>query len=37
VAFALVHNRLLTPSVMTDHGGFVGLYALIRRAAEKAR
>jgi CubicO group peptidase (beta-lactamase class C family) len=37
VAFALVHNRLLTPFVMTDHAAFVGIYALIRRAAEQAR
>jgi CubicO group peptidase (beta-lactamase class C family) len=37
LAFALVHNRLLTPFVMTDHAAFVGIYALIRRAAEKAR
>ena len=37
VAFALVHNRLLTPLVMTDHAAFVGIYALIRKAAEKAR
>ncbi|OCB23483.1 esterase [Mycobacterium malmoense] len=37
VAFSLVHNRLLTPFVMTDHAAFVGLYALIRKAAEKAR
>ncbi|TAM65964.1 serine hydrolase domain-containing protein [Mycobacterium sp.] len=37
VAFSLVHNRLLTPLVMTDHAAFVGIYALIRRAAEKAR
>jgi CubicO group peptidase (beta-lactamase class C family) len=37
VAFALVHNRLLTPFVMTDHAGFVGIYALIRQAAAKAR
>lgn len=37
VAFSLVHNRLLTPFVMTDHAAFVGIYALIRRAAEKAR
>jgi CubicO group peptidase (beta-lactamase class C family) len=37
VAFALVHNRLLTPFVMTDHGAFVGIYALIRQAAAKAR
>lgn len=37
VAFALVHNRLLTPFVMTDHAAFVGIYALIRRAAEQTR
>lgn len=37
VAFALVHNRLLTPLVMTDHAAFVGIYALIRRAADKVR
>jgi CubicO group peptidase (beta-lactamase class C family) len=37
VAFALVHNRLLTPFVMTDHAAFVGIYALIRKAAAKAR
>ncbi|WP_406815949.1 serine hydrolase domain-containing protein [Mycobacterium sp. M23085] len=37
VAFSLVHNRLLTPLVMSDHAAFVGIYALIRRAAEKAR
>ncbi|MGD1174040.1 serine hydrolase domain-containing protein [Mycobacterium seoulense] len=37
LAFSLVHNRLLTPFVMTDHAAFVGLYALIRKAAEKAR
>ncbi|BBX73802.1 esterase [Mycobacterium shinjukuense] len=37
VAFALVHNRLLTPLVMTDHAGFVGIYHLIRQAAAKAR
>lgn len=37
LAFSLVHNRLLTPFVMTDHGAFVGIYALMRKAAEKAR
>ncbi|WP_155762914.1 serine hydrolase domain-containing protein, partial [Mycobacterium colombiense] len=37
VAFSLVHNRLLTPLVMSDHAAFVGIYALIRRAAERAR
>ena len=37
VAFALVHNRLLTPFVMTDHAAFVGIYKLIRDAAAKIR
>jgi CubicO group peptidase (beta-lactamase class C family) len=37
VAFAVVHNRLLTPFVMTDHAAFVGIYAMIRQAAAKAR
>jgi CubicO group peptidase (beta-lactamase class C family) len=37
VAFAFVHNRLLTPFVMTDHAGFVGIYKLIRDAAAKVR
>jgi hypothetical protein len=37
VAFALVRNRLLTPFVMTDHAGFVVIYALIRRAAAEVR
>jgi CubicO group peptidase (beta-lactamase class C family) len=37
VAFALVHNRLLSPFVMTDHAASVGIYALIRQAAAKAR
>ena len=37
LAFSLVHNRLLTPFVMTDHAAFVGIYALMRKAAEKAR
>ena len=37
LAFAFVHNRLLTPFVITDHAGFVGIYALIRQAAAKAR
>ncbi len=37
VAFALVHNRLLTPFVATDHAAFVGLYALIRKAAAQVR
>jgi hypothetical protein len=33
VAFALAHNRLLTPVVMTDHAAFAGIYAQIRQAA----
>ncbi len=37
LAFALVHNRLLTPFVATDHAAFVGIYALIRQAATRAR
>lgn len=37
LAFSLVHNRLLTPFVMTDHAAFVGIYALMRKAAAKAR
>jgi CubicO group peptidase (beta-lactamase class C family) len=37
LAFSLVHNRLLTPFVVTDHAAFVGIYALMRKAAEKAR
>ncbi|QUR67319.1 serine hydrolase domain-containing protein [Mycobacterium spongiae] len=37
LSFALVHNRLLTPLVMTDYGGFVALYRLIRQAAERVR
>lgn len=37
VAFSLVHNRLLTPFVMTDHAAFVGVYKLIRDAAAKVR
>ena len=28
---------VLTPFVMTDHAAFVGIYALIRQAAERAR
>ncbi|WP_420866138.1 serine hydrolase domain-containing protein [Mycobacterium alsense] len=37
ISFALVHNRLLTPFVMTDHAAFVGIYKLIRDAAAKVR
>lgn len=37
VAIGLVHNRLLTPLVLTDHAAFVALYALARKAAGRAR
>lgn len=37
VAIGFVHNRLLTPFVMTDQMGFVGMAALIRRGAARAR
>lgn len=37
VAIGVVHNRLLTPLVLTDHAAFVALYALVRQAAAKAR
>jgi hypothetical protein len=37
LAFALVHNRLLTPFLMTDQAGFVGMAALVRLGASQAR
>ena len=37
LAFSLVHNRLLTPLVLTDQTGFVGTAALVRRGAASAR
>ncbi|MCV7008501.1 serine hydrolase domain-containing protein [Mycobacterium gordonae] len=37
VAFSVVHNRLLTPFVATDHAAFLALYKMIRDAAGKAR
>jgi CubicO group peptidase (beta-lactamase class C family) len=37
VAFAYVHNRLLTPFVVADHVGLATLGNLIRQAAERAR
>lgn len=37
VGFALVHNRLLTPLVLTDHAASVGLFKLVREAVAKAR
>ncbi len=36
LAFAMVHNRLLTPLVLSDQAGFVGTAALIRRGAAVA-
>ena len=37
LAFGFVHNRLLTPFVLTDQAGFVATAALIRRGAAAAR
>ncbi len=37
LAFGFVHNRLLTPFVVTDQAGFVATAALIRRGAAPAR
>jgi CubicO group peptidase (beta-lactamase class C family) len=37
MAFGFVHNRLLTPLVLSDHAGFVGTAALIRRAVSLVR
>lgn len=37
VAFALVHNRLLSPFVMTDYGGLAAIYNLIRNSVGQAR
>ncbi|HET9874351.1 MAG TPA: serine hydrolase domain-containing protein [Mycobacterium sp.] len=37
LAFGFVHNRLLTPFVLTDHAGFVAVDALIRRGVAQAR
>ncbi|WP_343602049.1 serine hydrolase domain-containing protein [Mycobacterium sp.] len=37
LAFAFVHNRLLSPFVVLDHAGFIGLHALIRQGVEQAR
>ncbi|MBW0019058.1 MAG: beta-lactamase family protein [Mycobacterium sp.] len=37
VAFAFVHNRLLTPFVLTDHAGMAALGGLMRRAAERVQ
>lgn len=37
LSFAFVHNRLLTPMVVSDQAGFVATAALIRRGASLAR
>lgn len=37
LAFGFVHNRLLTPFVVSDQAGFVAINALIRRGAGQAR
>jgi len=37
LAFSLVHNRLLTPLVVSDQTGFVGTSALVRLGAASAR
>ena len=37
LAFGFVHNRLLTPFVVTDQAGFVATAALIRRGVARAR
>ncbi len=37
LSFSLVHNRLLTPLVVTDQTGVVGTAALVRRGAASAR
>jgi CubicO group peptidase (beta-lactamase class C family) len=37
LAVGFVHNRLLSPLVLVDHGGFVLTHGLIRRAAAQAR
>ncbi len=37
LAISVVVNRLVTPLTLNDFGGFLGLYALIRQAAARAR
>jgi CubicO group peptidase (beta-lactamase class C family) len=37
LAFAFVHNRLLSPFMLLDHTGFVAVHAMLRRGAAKAR
>ncbi len=37
LAFSLVHNRLLTPFLVSDQTGFIGTAALVRLGAAEAR
>lgn len=37
LAFAFVHNRLLSPFVVVDHAGFVATGTMLRRGAAEAR
>ena len=37
LAFGFVHNRLLTPLMLTDQAGFVAVAAMIRRGVAQAR
>ena len=37
LAFGFVHNRLLTPLVVTDQAGFIATAALVRFGAAEAR
>jgi CubicO group peptidase (beta-lactamase class C family) len=37
LAFGFVHNRLLTPLMVTDQAGFVAVAAMIRRGVARAR
>jgi CubicO group peptidase (beta-lactamase class C family) len=37
LAFGFVHNRLLTPMLMSDQAGFVATAAFIRRGVFRAR
>jgi CubicO group peptidase (beta-lactamase class C family) len=37
LSFAMVHNRLLTPLLLSDQAGFVSTAALVRAGADQAR
>jgi CubicO group peptidase (beta-lactamase class C family) len=37
LSFGFVHNRLVTPFILTDQAGFIGTAALIRLGAAEAR